>query len=391
MKEEPVVQVRNLGKVYSRKPNFLKPSYWLHYLSRNKHQLMSDEFWALKNINFELKKGECIGIIGKNGAGKSTILKILAKVTEPTIGGYLCNGKLGALIEVGAGFHPEMTGRENIYLNGSILGMSKQEINAKFKSIVDFAEMWDFIDTPIKKYSSGMYVRLGFATAIHTEPDILLVDEILAVGDENFRVKCYNKIRELMDKGVCIILVTHQMYLVRRYCDRVVYLKKGQIEFQGDKDKAVEMYLKENFEVEKLKQVNTGVEILSKRIFDKTGKERASFKTGEDIFIDVELNFPKKLKGNMIRFWLTRPGGYGDIPSIFVSEPVSSLLGKKKIKFKIKKNPLCSGNFVLGLAILDKNSKFALMKGDLLVFEIIGGDPEAIVEMPFELEVITKP
>jgi ABC-type sulfate/molybdate transport systems ATPase subunit len=186
---------------------------------------------------------------------------------------------------------------------------------------------------------------------------------------------------------VCIILVTHQMYLVRRYCDRVIYLKKGQILFQGDKDKAIKMYMKENFEVEKHKEVNTGVEVLSKRLFDKSGKDRTSFKTGEDIFVDLELNFSKKLKDNMIRFWISQVGVYGNSVAIFQTPPQLIPAGIRKAKLKIENNPLYSGSFILGVAVLDKNSNFSLIKGDLLTFEIIGKCDDAITELPFTLKV----
>lgn len=188
-----------------------------------------DSFWALKDISFEINKGETIGVIGPNGSGKSTLLKLLAGVSQPTEGKIKIQGKIAPLIELGAGFHPELTGRENVYLNGVILGMKRKEIDVKFKDIVDFAEIWEFIDQPVKHYSSGMYLRLAFAVAVHTDPDILLIDEILAVGDESFQKKCFKKMEEFKEKGVTIILVSHNLESVRQFAQKVIYIKKSRL------------------------------------------------------------------------------------------------------------------------------------------------------------------
>ncbi|MDP2834906.1 MAG: polysaccharide ABC transporter ATP-binding protein [Pseudomonadota bacterium] len=188
-----------------------------------------EDFYALRDVSFEIKPGESVGIIGPNGSGKSTSLKILAGVTKPSSGRFEIHGRLGALIEVGAGFHPELTGRENVYMNGSILGMSKKEINRKFDSIVDFSEIEQFIDTPVKHYSSGMYVRLGFAVAIHNEPEIMLVDEALAVGDLGFQNKCFARMEALKNEGRTFILVSHSMGQIQEMCDRAIMLNKGEL------------------------------------------------------------------------------------------------------------------------------------------------------------------
>lgn len=201
-----------------------------------------ETFWALQNISLEIKKGETIGIIGPNGSGKSTLLKLIAGVSKPSKGSIKVNGRIAPLIELGAGFHPELTGRENVFLNGVILGMSRKEITAKFKEIVDFAELWDFIDQPVKHYSSGMYLRLAFAVAIHTDPEILLVDEILAVGDESFQNKCFRKIEELKKNQVTIIMVTHTLASVEKYCDRAVLLKQSGIVTVGKVEEVVKKY-----------------------------------------------------------------------------------------------------------------------------------------------------
>ena len=193
----------------------------------------SDEFWALRDVSFEVARGETLGIIGHNGAGKSTILKLLSSVTAPTSGEIRINGRLSALIEVGSGFHPELTGRENIYLSGSILGMRRREIADKLERIIEFAGVRDFIDTPVKHYSSGMYVRLGFSIAAHLEPDILLLDEVLAVGDAAFQAKCLDRINDLQRQGRTIVFISHDLAAVERLCDRVLLLNRGQIIADG--------------------------------------------------------------------------------------------------------------------------------------------------------------
>lgn len=201
-----------------------------------------EEVWALKGVNFEVKHGEVIGIIGRNGAGKSTLLKILSRITEPTAGHVDVYGRVGALLEVGTGFHSELTGRENIFLNGAILGMSREEIRRKFDEIVDFAGVEKFIDTPVKHYSSGMGLRLGFAVAAHLEPDILIVDEVLAVGDAEFQRKCMGKMGEVAGEGRTVIFVSHNMAAVRHLCSRGIYLNSGEVNFSGEIDVVIGKY-----------------------------------------------------------------------------------------------------------------------------------------------------
>ncbi len=203
-----------------------------------------EEFWALKDASFKVPIGQSIGIIGVNGSGKSTILKLIAGVLTPNKGKIEVNGRISPLIELGAGFHPELSGRDNIYLNGTILGLSKKEIDERFKDIVDFSEIADFIDTPVKHYSSGMYMRLGFSIAIHINPEILLVDEILAVGDIGFQEKCLKKMEQFHQNGVTIVIISHSMELVQRFCQRVILLDKGKIIDDGKSEKVIDKYRK---------------------------------------------------------------------------------------------------------------------------------------------------
>jgi lipopolysaccharide transport system ATP-binding protein len=207
------------------------------------HAASEEEFWALKDVNFEIRRGERVGIIGRNGAGKSTLLKILSRITEPTTGRVEIRGRVASLLEVGTGFHPELTGRENIYLNGAILGMTRREIRSKFDEIVDFAEVEKFLDTPVKRYSSGMYVRLAFAVAAHLEPEILVVDEVLAVGDASFQKKCLGKMEDVSRAGRTILFVSHNMPAVNTLCSRGIALQGGRLILDSDIQQAVSSYL----------------------------------------------------------------------------------------------------------------------------------------------------
>jgi lipopolysaccharide transport system ATP-binding protein len=220
---------------------------------RGKQMLQGDsteEFWALKDVSFEVKEGEVLGIIGRNGAGKSTLLKILSRITEPTKGRVTLRGRVASLLEVGTGFHPELTGRENIFLNGAILGMSKREIKAKFDEIVDFAGVEKFLDTPVKRYSSGMYVRLAFAVAAHLEPEILIVDEVLAVGDAEFQKKCMGKMQDVAGCGRTVIFVSHNMSAILQLTTRGILMSNGKMIFAGTPTETAERYVN-NFNLEK--------------------------------------------------------------------------------------------------------------------------------------------
>ncbi|QDL09318.1 ABC transporter ATP-binding protein [Brasilonema octagenarum UFV-E1] len=203
-----------------------------------------EEFWALKDVSFEIKQGDRVGIIGRNGAGKSTLLKILSRIVEPTNGKISIKGRIASLLEVGTGFHPELTGRENVFLNGAILGMSKEDIKRNFDQIVAFAEVEKFLDTPVKRYSSGMYVRLAFAVAAHLEPEVLILDEVLAVGDSEFRKKCMQKMRDISEKeGRTVLFVSHDLGAIKTYCNKGIMLQRGQVYSEGDIDNVTSAYL----------------------------------------------------------------------------------------------------------------------------------------------------
>jgi len=235
-------QYRSLGESLSHGiRNFGKSL--LHPLQNNTNTQSIEEFWALKDINFEIEHGDRVGIIGRNGAGKSTLLKILSRITHPSTGKITINGRVSSLLEVGTGFHPELTGRENIFLNGAILGMRKQEIQRKFDEIVDFAEVEKFLDTPVKHYSSGMYVRLAFAVAAHLEPEILIVDEVLAVGDALFQKKCLGKIEEVGSEGRTVLYVSHNMGTIFQLCNKSMLLQSGLLHKIGKTNECIQQYL----------------------------------------------------------------------------------------------------------------------------------------------------
>jgi lipopolysaccharide transport system ATP-binding protein len=258
---DTVIRIENLGKKYVLGPSQAGHKYtalrdvvadrvkfWKQNITDRMHgkeSFLKDEFWALNDISCEIERGDRIGIIGRNGAGKSTLLKILSRITEPTVGKVSIQGRVASLLEVGTGFHPELTGRENIYLNGAILGMAKAEIKKKFDEIVEFSEIEKFVDTPVKKYSSGMYVKLAFSVAAHLETDILIVDEVLAVGDAQFQKKCLGKMKDIThNEQKTILFVSHNMGIVQNLCTKGILLQKGMAIAQGSSKSIIDLYLK---------------------------------------------------------------------------------------------------------------------------------------------------
>lgn len=317
---DTVIKVENLGKRY-RLGKFEKEDTFagqlkntLLYPIKNFRRIASmskfkdDEndpsiFWALQDVNFEVKRGEVLGIIGHNGAGKSTLLKLLSKITEPTTGRIEMKGRVSALLEVGTGFHPELTGRDNVYMNGTILGMTKKEIDARFEEIVDFAGVAKHIDTPVKFYSSGMKVRLGFSVAAHLEPEILIIDEVLAVGDFNFQQKCIGKMNDVANSGRTVIFVSHQLNSVSQLCSKCILLDKGQLRHNGNVDATISIYK----DASRIKAHNLENEIIYENQDYKilrvwiNGENNKSLKTGNNLIFNVEIinkmqiDFPLRL------------------------------------------------------------------------------------------------
>lgn len=238
--EAPAIEFRGVSKRFQLQEGATLREFLPAAL---KGQGWSEPFYALRDVSFSIARGETVGIIGRNGSGKSTALKIIAGVMAPTTGDVRVRGRVSPLIELGAGFHPDLTGRENVILNGCILGMSSREVRERFDDIVSFAELWDFIDTPVKRYSSGMYMRLGFSVAVHSDPDVLLVDELLAVGDAHFQEKCLAEMHEFQSRGVTIVLVSHQMPLVEKFCQRAILIDGGHLIEEGGPRAVVPHYL----------------------------------------------------------------------------------------------------------------------------------------------------
>lgn len=261
----------------------------------------SEYVWALKDINFSVQPGEVVGIIGRNGAGKSTLLKILSKTTAPTTGRIKVRGRIASLLEVGTGFHPELTGRENIYLNGAILGMTRKEINRQFDAIVDFAGVERYVDTPVKRYSSGMYVRLAFAVAAHLEPEILIVDEVLAVGDAEFQKKCLGKMKDVsVQDGRTVLFVSHNMGAIAGLCQRGLFLQNGTVNFYGEIDKAIHVYIKQKNRIFRNEWVCSEVKNDQKVFLKKVRVVDINFKTKDTFRVDEKIGIIIEFEVNII-------------------------------------------------------------------------------------------
>ena len=323
---EPAVQIRGIGKRYvlgeaRSRYGSLRESLVaaarapLNLLKGSRRR--EEAIWALRGVSFEIRHGEVLGIIGRNGAGKSTLLKIISRITEPTEGEIDLYGHVGSLLEVGTGFHPELTGRENIFLSGTIMGMRRADIQHKFDDIVDFADVAKFLDTPIKRYSSGMYMRLAFAVAAHLEPDILVVDEVLAVGDANFQKKCLGKLEDLGSIGRSVVFVSHSMPNITRLCDRVVLLEKGTVIDDGPADRVTKRYLQSDngSPVERIwhdirkAPGDTIAKLRAVRIRSESGALPESMDIRENTVVEVEYwNLQSKLRPT-VSIWLTNEDG----------------------------------------------------------------------------------
>jgi lipopolysaccharide transport system ATP-binding protein len=266
-----------------------------HMRKGQNNMLEKKEFWALQNISFAVKQGESFGIMGNNGAGKSTILKLLSRVMQPDKGALRVKGRLSALIEVGAGFHPDLTGRENIFLNGTILGMKKNEIQNKFDEIVEFSELSDFIDSPVKRYSSGMFARLGFSVAAHIEPDILIIDEVLSVGDYAFQNKCSEKMKSILKGGATVIFVSHNLRVMSELCTRSILLNKGEIIKEGPTIDVVNYYLEMGRTGSKEDKGERDV-FISRAVLSGENGELNNFRAGQKVYLNLEITARKSCK-----------------------------------------------------------------------------------------------
>lgn len=331
----------------------------------------SEYIWALKDINFDIEQGEVIGIIGKNGAGKSTLLKILSRVTAPTTGQITVHGRMASLLEVGTGFHPELSGRENVFLNGAIMGMTKDEIKRKFDEIVDFSGVERYIDTPVKRYSSGMYVRLAFAVAAHLEPEILIVDEVLAVGDAEFQKKCLGKMKDVSGQGRTVLFVSHNMGAIQSLCSRSIYLKHGQIEQSGNTDKIINYYLSHELKAEEELQIpinkNIPACVHKVTLLNTENGKTASYLSGETLKFQFETEC--NTEGN---YQLGIGIASALDVNIFsdVSETVLLTKGQNTLRYENTQVKLAPGNYALTFNLLF-NGKSIQYCEKIINFEVL--------------------
>jgi lipopolysaccharide transport system ATP-binding protein len=304
------ISVEHLGKLYSigrqrAKGDGLRhaiegalrdPRGWLR--RRREERLREVDFWALRDVSLEIRRGDVVGIIGRNGAGKSTMLKLLSRITVPTEGRIRINGRIASLLEVGTGFHLELTGRENIFLNGAILGMSRNEIIRKFDEIVEFSEIEEFLDTPVKRYSSGMYVRLAFAVAAHLDPEILIVDEVLAVGDASFQKKCLGKMGTFAESGRTVLFVSHNLEAVRTLCKRAVWMKDGRVHRDGEVEEVIDEYFESATGNASYSLSNPDYGLIIKRVTlrNDRGEESSQFFPGEDLEVEIAYEAQKRVE-----------------------------------------------------------------------------------------------
>jgi lipopolysaccharide transport system ATP-binding protein len=336
----------------------------------NSNGLKEQEFWAVKDVTFQIKKGGVLGIMGPNGAGKSTILKLLSRIMNPNKGEMKINGRLSALIEVTAGFHPELTGRENVYLNGTILGMRKKEIDEKFDQIVEFSGVREFIDTPVKRYSSGMFSRLGFSVAAHMDPDILLVDEVLSVGDIAFQSKCAEKIRELLKSGATVVLVSHQLNMIQSLCKRVLLLQNGEVIRDGQTDEVIPQYqnlvFKNNEEeikekirfIERRVKVDTRqlLDIMALKVLDEKGMKKEQFWNGDSVAMTIEYEANEPIDSPIFTLEIVRADGVVCIysRSDLTGLKVGTVKGKGKVGVDLGSVYLAPGIYMVKVAAFDK-------------------------------------
>jgi lipopolysaccharide transport system ATP-binding protein len=340
-----------------------------------------EEFWALRDVSFDVKQGEVVGIVGRNGAGKSTLLKVLSRITEPTHGRVRIRGRVASLLEVGTGFHPELTGRENVFLNGAILGMSKGEIQRKFDEIIDFAGTEKFLDTPVKRYSSGMYVRLAFAVAAHLEPEILIVDEVLAVGDVQFQKKCLGKMHDVSVGGRTVIFVSHNMAAVLQLTSRSLLLKQGQIAFDGRTEEAIAIYTETAgefsntvFDVDDVprKELGTGAIRIVSLWFDRSAPR---FEANEDLEFSLRVRAAEDVRGLRVSMTLFSANGMA-VGSAFSPESITLAQGLTcDVIIRLPDPRMAPGRYYcsVGIGKGDHTSGHTLLDGawDVLHFEVM--------------------
>lgn len=408
-----VLQVENLSKCYqiahqSNAPNFLLrdviASSVKSLFNRNAPKRSTEDFLALDNVSFSLQAGDRLGVIGRNGAGKSTLLKLLSRITEPTQGRIEMIGRVTSLLEVGTGFHPELTGRENVYLNGAILGMSRSEIARKFDQIVDFAEVERFLDTPVKRYSSGMYVRLAFAVAAHLEPEILIVDEVLAVGDTQFQQKCLNKMEEVGKEGRTVLFVSHNMQTISALCNQAIVLEAGQVAFHGEVQAAIDVYLENSYQLmsripllERRDRTGSGrVKVSSFRVLDAQGQAVEILQSG----VDYEFEFGyvnysgQALESVIVSFAVSDDKGQTILllRTSFTDSNVVLNANSGVVRCRLNQLPLANGTYRLPIFFSYRESEVLDYLQDAVSIVVEGGDffGTGSAGLPQKCKILTK-
>ena len=396
---EAVIKVENLSKKYVIRHQQQTYSTLRDAIARGTKSFINntnsdransnrEEFWALKDVSFEIERGDRLGIVGRNGAGKSTLLKILSRITEPTTGRIKLKGRVASLLEVGTGFHPELTGRENIFLNGAILGMSRVEIKQKFDEIVAFAEIEKFLDTPVKRYSSGMYVRLAFAVAAHLEPEILIVDEVLAVGDAQFQHKCLGKMRDVGKQGRTVIFVSHNTGVINSLCNKGIYLNSGCLKYQGDIQTTVDRYLtsdrQENsytpgiiYRQSDPKLTPDRFQIVAISLLDADLRLKPTTKTWDYLRIRIRYYSPRKIVNGSVVLKINTGSGTKLVE--YSTSPLSGLNmsleeGESDVDCVIPSLPLSAGRYGVGVGLAIPMMEWLCWQEDLATLQVSDRD-----------------
>jgi lipopolysaccharide transport system ATP-binding protein len=388
MNSEIAISVENLGKRYDV-GRMHDPSDGLRHVlesafrsplaafKKKLHAKRTKDFWALRGVSVQIRRGEVVGIIGGNGAGKSTLLKLLSRITVPTEGRIRINGRIASLLEVGTGFHPELTGRENIFLNGAILGMRRTEIIRRFDEIVEFSEIGEFLDTPVKRYSSGMYVRLAFSVAAHLEPEILIVDEVLAVGDAAFQRKCLAKITSFAQSGRTVLFVSHNHEAVRNLCERVVWLKGGHVEEDGPAGAVVENYYNAVSRLTEFTSQNQEYGFTVTRVVLKDGEGNWStqFSPGEDMIVEMYYRADRPLEHPYITLGINGKNGSCFTANMLLDGNCPALLhGEGMLACRFKALPIFPQSYSVKMAIRTKNGIDAVVDYTAVAFFNVIGD-----------------
>lgn len=356
LREKPQSIINTITSSFRQKPKEEEPSY----------------LWALHEVSFDVMPGQCVGIVGRNGSGKSTALKLTTGILRPTSGQITTQGRVSALLELGAGFHQDLTGRENIFLNGSLLGLSKEYLEDKYDDIVAFSELGDFIDMPVKHYSSGMYMRLGFSVAIHIDPEILIIDEILAVGDRPFQIKCIDRIYELKDRGVTILLVSHNLEIVRRLCTDLIWLENGKMKAFGATEEIAELYAASGHDADPSAKLwlrektftrhgSGEIEITDVRLLNAQNQEQNIFRTGESMTIEMDYTAHQPVHEPEFGLAIVNQDG------VIVTSPnihranldVGTVTGSGKLRYTIDNLPLLTAHYAITVAVHDSRLAFA--------------------------------